>query len=167
MKSIRIAFLFFSLLLAGKAAAQSPIWQGTYNTNGYTCFSLGPIVDNRHTVLAAKGTDAGGYATLNVKFRTPYRWTDTSTACVKIIRIDLTTGNRYSQDVFCDYRNGWVYLSHYLSHEGQPCYSYIVTLYEHNDFGQSSGKSRTIDLHLDKLDAARIPFSDKAFETHW
>lgn len=161
MKNILLLTLFLLTSLAINAQS----WQGPVTHNGYWCLALKPSAN--HNILAMKATDAGGHETLNVKFSTPYRWEGTGSACVNITQIDLSSGQRQMQEVFCHYKNGWIYIGHYLSYNKQPCYNYIITVYKANDFGKSSGESQTYNLHLDALDASRLPMNDKAIETYW
>ena len=148
-------FLFLSLLLF-TTTLHAQTWKKVKHNN-HICYMLTPA--SQYPVLAAKSTDSGGYETVNVKFKIPYRWANTGTANVKITQIDLSTGKRYSSDSFADYRNGWVYVGHY-SYNSRPAYSYIITVYKNNDSGRIRGESKTFNLHLETLDLSGLPFSN-------
>lgn len=157
-----VAIIFVMGSVTG-VRAQSPAWR-LVRHHGYVCAMRGTV--DRPQVLVHKGTDAGGHPFLAVKFRTPWLWGDTGTANVGLTEIDLGTGGRASQGSHCFYRRGWIYLLQYIFND-RTTYNWMATIYRDNDFGRSDGPSRTVDLRLNTLDPAKLPYSDKASETFW
>ncbi|MDR1056193.1 MAG: hypothetical protein LBL90_10350 [Prevotellaceae bacterium] len=150
MKKITATIIF--ILIIGAVNAQS--WQGIVTHNGYLCHSLGSLVN--HTVLAAKGKDALGAEWINVKVKSPYRWSDTHTANATINGI--STQLHYSK--------GRIYLS-VLVCGNKVCNSEIydnIILYQNNDW---QGNSRAVTLSLKTLEINKLPLNSKEFETYW
>jgi hypothetical protein len=145
---ILVALIGFGI----SAGAQS--WQGVVTHSGYKCHSLGSLVN--HTVLAAKGKDAGGSEWINVKIKSPYRWSGTNTA-------NATIGGVHTQ---LHYSNGWVYLS-VLVCGNKVCNSDSydsITLYQDNNW---QGSTRKITLSLRTLRVDNMPLNSGEFETYW
>ena len=163
MKHLKAIFLFVAFLsVVSTASAQS--WQGIVKHNGYSCHSMGSLVN--HTVLAAKTTDVVGREMLHIKFKIPYNWGNTSSACVNVRQTNIPSGKEHTGGTHLGYKNGWVYITQYLLCENTPCETYIVTVYKDNDWGTSKGEQRVYNLKLESLKPGNLALNGE-MELYW
>jgi len=162
-----IALIFISLTVSAQ------VWQGPVTHNGYSCWTL--KTTNNITVYAAKGM-SGNQEVLFMKIRVPYRWSDVGrTACVNYYTENQASGAKGTHSTYFDYYNGWMYFIEFLyewcsgdQRRGSfPCNTYMITMYEKNDHGNNPGNKTIVDIHLNKLNTARMVMNKQSFETHW
>ncbi len=146
------------LMIPGLLFSQS--WDGPYKHKSVLCYRLSGA--NQPVILAVRTCETSFLSTNNIlilKIKSPFA-NKSGFSRVKMTRFNPYDGEVWGTgDRALKCKNGWLYLKVKVWDNGTPYEDYLITVYEKNDYGVSSGRKKTIRTRLLNLDILDMPMN--------